>query len=500
MSANQRNPDAAALYSQIKELRTFVAQEGDVIFNAWRPRLTQRSFCISAHNLANYLALRRRDLRELQRGLTTLGLSSLGRSEARVLPNIDAVLSLLGNFVHDADAPPMPPLRAMRRGERLLAQHTRALLGDKPVGRDARIMVTMPTEAADDPALVQELVNNGMDCARINCAHDDAAVWSRIAGHVRDAGKQAGRPIKILMDLGGPKVRTEDVVFPKKTRIKPGDILLLRRDVQPQDEQVFPFQVRCSLPAVIDQLTLNKRVSIDDGVVTTVVEALLPAGAVLRVQRVKEGEYKLKNEKGLNFPDTDLRLTALTDEDLQALDTVVEQADMVGFSFVQTGRDIAHLQAELAKRMKDPSRMAIIAKIETPRAVRNLPEIIVRAAGKQPFGVMIARGDLAVELGFVRTAEMQEQILWLCEAAHVPVIWATQVLESFVKDGMPSRGEMTDAAMAARAECVMLNKGPYIADAITMIDDLLRRMREHQNKKSPQMRALRSWLQRTGDD
>ena len=125
--------------------------------------------------------------------------------------------------------------------------------------------------------------------------------------------------------------------------------------------------------------------------------------------------------------------------------------------------------------------------------MRNLPEIIVPAAGRQPFGVMIARGDLAVELGFERLAEMQEEILWLCEAAHVPVIWATQVLESLVKQGMPSRGEMTDAAMAARAECVMLNKGPYILEAVEIAGRLLAGWREHQSKKTPRLRALQSW-------
>ena len=106
---------------------------------------------------------------------------------------------------------------------------------------------------------------------------------------------------------------------------------------------------------------------------------------------------------------------------------------------------------------------------------------------------MIARGDLAVEIGFERLAEMQEEILWLAEAAHVPVIWATQVLESLVKQGLPSRGEMTDAAMAARAECVMLNKGPFVAEAVRALDRLLGRMGEHQNKKTPRLRALRSW-------
>jgi pyruvate kinase len=106
---------------------------------------------------------------------------------------------------------------------------------------------------------------------------------------------------------------------------------------------------------------------------------------------------------------------------------------------------------------------------------------------------MIARGDLAVEIGYQRLAEIQEEILWLCEAAHVPVIWATQVLENLVKTGAPSRGEITDAAMAERAECVMLNKGPFVAAAVTALEDVLMRMQAHQLKKTPQLRALHSW-------
>ena len=164
-----------------------------------------------------------------------------------------------------------------------------------------------------------------------------------------------------------------------------------------------------------------------------------------------------------------------------------------GYSFVQKAADIELLQKALASRIKKLPIPAIVAKIETPEAVRNLPELIVQAAGKQSFGVMIARGDLAVEIGYQRMAEMQEEILWLCEAAHVPVIWATQVLESFVKDGIPTRGEMTDAAMAERAECVMLNKGQFVVEAVTILDDVLIRMQAHQLKKTPQLRALHSW-------
>jgi pyruvate kinase len=108
-------------------------------------------------------------------------------------------------------------------------------------------------------------------------------------------------------------------------------------------------------------------------------------------------------------------------------------------------------------------------------------------------GVMIARGDLAVECGWERLAEVQEEILWICEAAHVPVVWATQVLETVAKDGRPSRAEITDAAMGQRAECVMLNKGPHILDAIRILDNILRRMQEHQRKKRTLLRRLAFW-------
>ena len=107
-------------------------------------------------------------------------------------------------------------------------------------------------------------------------------------------------------------------------------------------------------------------------------------------------------------------------------------------------------------------------------------------------GVMIARGDLAVECGFERLAEVQEEILWVCEAAHVPVVWATQVLDTLARRGVVTRAEVTDAAAAQRAECVMLNKGPHADLAVRMLDDILRRMSSHQEKKTAMLRRLRS--------
>jgi pyruvate kinase len=147
------------------------------------------------------------------------------------------------------------------------------------------------------------------------------------------------------------------------------------------------------------------------------------------------------------------------------------------------------LQSHLEKLGGRPQ--GIILKIETRRGFEQLPRLLLAAMRSPRVGVMIARGDLAVECGYERLAELQEEILWICEAAHVPVIWATQVLEGLAKEGCPSRAEITDAAMSERAECVMLNKGPHIGRAVSVLDNILRRMQDHQNKKRSMLRPLK---------
>ncbi|MCX7680343.1 MAG: pyruvate kinase, partial [Spirochaetes bacterium] len=136
-------------------------------------------------------------------------------------------------------------------------------------------------------------------------------------------------------------------------------------------------------------------------------------------------------------------------------------------------------------------QLGVLAKIETLRGARAIGEILLEGLKHEPFGVMIARGDLAVELGPEYHAEIQEELLWVCEAAHVPVVWATQVLDRLAKKGTPSRPEITDAAASSRAECVMVNKGPYVDLAVMLLDEVLSRMAHHQHKKTPLLRALR---------
>lgn len=250
-----------------------------------------------------------------------------------------------------------------------------------------------------------------------------------------------------------------------------------------------PAHVGVLTPEIFEHLRPGQPVWIDDGKAGAAIESVDGRSALLHITHCRPQGFRLREDKGLNFPGADLRLSPLSARDLADLDFVARHADMVGFSFVETRDDMRRLMDELAHR--DAAHLAIVAKIETQSAVQNLPEIILGTIGRHPLGIMIARGDLAVELGAERLAEIQEELLWLCEAAHVPVIWATQVLETMARTGAVSRPELTDAAMSGRAECVMLNKGPYILNALRSLDDILRRMQDHQHKKMAQLRALR---------
>jgi pyruvate kinase len=502
MTPNTEEPNAATelhdLLATLVALRRDVLAEGNELFGRVRDFIQREAYLESARNLACYLALRRRDLRPLQTALMRRGLSSLGRSESRVVPVLDAIMTSLPAMlrVDDVEVPGYPSQASFFYGAEAITRQADAIFGPGQHRRNTRIMVTLPAEAAKDPGLIQALVEHGIESVRINCAHDNQAVWEAMIANVHRAEQVTGRTerVRVLMDLGGPKVRTILPNQDAKPRVTIADTLLLARDVHEQGHNDGVLRFGCTLQEVYDQLRVGAHVWIDDGQIGTQIIEMTPRGAWLRTVHTPPGGKKLRPNKGLNFPDTDLVVVPLTAKDRKDLDFVACHAGMVGYSFVQSAEDVALLQDELAQRIAaDQPMPALVLKIETRRAVRHLPQIIVRAAGRQPSAVMIVRGDLAVELGYERITEMQEEILWLCEASHVPVIWATQVLEGLAKGGVPTRAEVSDVVMADRAECVMLNKGPCIVQAVRLLDDVLLRMQAHQDKKTPRLRALRSW-------
>jgi len=483
------------LYDKLDRLHAFVSRTGDDTLREWKPWLSRRQVRPSVLNLAQYLALRRKDLRKLQLDLTGWGLSSLGRCESKVMPTLEAVLANLESLT-GLEPKRKRPAAAFAYGENKIKAGTRLLFGPGRHGRNARIVATLPGECAQDIAWLADLMARGMDVARINLAHDAQDVWEQMLHSLAKARKKSGRSCRILMDLGGPKIRTGAINrLTRRDKAKTGDTLWLTPSNRvPENPGDAKFSVPCTLPEVVKAVSLGQRVYIDDGTLECKVIAITGDGALLEVIRADEEGKKLKADKGINMPDTSLSIPALTEKDRGDLPFALKRADLLGYSFVQVPEDIFELHRAMGEQGYPPPRAPyLVLKIETAKAVKHFPALCVAAIGQAPAGIMIARGDLAVEIGFLRLAEMQEELLWLSEAAHIPVIWATQVLENLAKRGIPSRAEITDASMAVRASAVMLNKGPYLPAAVATLNSVLISMQAHYHHKASLLRALRSW-------
>ena len=563
-----------------------------------------------ARNLLHYLALRQRDLRPLQKSLSGLGLSSLGRGEPGALGNVETVLRtverLLGREGEVKRSSATVRGVGPEEGRRLLERHTRALLGPPSPGRRVRIMVTIPGDAVEDEGLMRGLIARGMNIMRINCAREGPEVWAGIIRNLRSV--KGGKRCRVFMDLSGPKPRTGPIapgpavvswrperdefgkvvsnarvlltgrsgalpVVPGASAVVPvdGEWLARRkggekvrfrdarrsartlRIIRPAREGVWAESARrayvtpgttftvtgrdgirdrtvvreftveqgivlkggermlltrrslpgepaptvggeriahigVTLPGVLDRVRKGDRVWFDDGKIGGLVRRKGRDGVEVEITSTRERGRKLSSGRSINLPDTPPWPMSFAPSDAAALAFAARHADMVGLSFVRGASDIRLLQSKLAAHRG--GGVGVVVKIENLSAFEHLPELLLAAMRSPVAGVLIARGDLAVECGYEPLAEIQEETLWFCEAAHLPVFWATQVLEKLARSGMPSRAEITDAAASGRAECVMLNKGPHIFAALETLDGILRRMQSHATKKRPHLRPL----------
>ncbi len=548
----------------------------------------------SALNLAHYLGLRSQDVRKLQLDLAAHGLSSLGRCEGHVRDTVDWLDVWLSG------AP--PGSESVRRdypdaaeAEHLLHENARALFGPRPRDRHVYIMVTAPEAPEATQGWADSLISAGANVLRINAAHGSPSEWRQVIGTFRGRAQALGVPVRVVIDLPGPKLRTnirqrepgvlhvrrgkdalgrtthpatmrlvarnagEDQlpvplewlseiksgdrlrltqpsgrrrqlnvrrlralglvatckrsvyatsgsrliwerggtvrakgrvgVIPDRTRrvtLAVGDHFLLSESGRPRDARKVALALE--EPTLIAAVKPGERVIMDDGRIVAVAEAHGNEGLRCRVTSLVKPSVRLLSAKGITFPDSEFSLDALGPADEEALAFALEFADAVGVSFVNTSTDVARVGERIQAAGK--SEFGMILKLETRGALRNLPAILFEALKYGHVGLMIARGDLAIEVGFERLAEMQEELLWFGEACHLPVVWATQVLETLAHTGLPTRAEVTDAAMSMRAECVMLNKGPYIATANRLLADIIRKMEAHQYKKRALYRRL----------
>lgn len=230
--------------------------------------------------------------------------------------------------------------------------------------------------------------------------------------------------------------------------------------------------ISCTSSEVFDDGKAGQPIVFDDGKMSGIILESTGEELLVEITHAKEFGFKLKSDKGINFPSSELHLSGLTQKDREDLKFVARYADIVNMSFVNTQEDVEDLFKEIRLHGAD-NKIGVILKIETMTGFRNIVKILLTAMQMKPIGVMIARGDLAIECGWHNIGIVQEELLKICHAAHIPTVWATQVMENLAKKGIPSRAEITDAVMAQRADCVMLNKGMYVSEAIDLLDSIL---------------------------
>jgi pyruvate kinase len=558
----------------------------------------------SAQNLIHYLAFRSFDIDMLQDRLREYGLPSLTHIEGHVMESLLSIKTIINHLLGKQKIEHKRGVISLLNSKKIRAKNTRLLFGFKSKFRATRIMVTLPESAVEDPKFMLRLLRAGMNVARVNCAHGDPVVWKQLITRLETAQKTLNKQCKIMMDLGGPKLRTGPiaegpkvihisplrnafgrVVTPARVWIAPQDIpppddtadavlpideilmrkikrkstiyfddsrgkkckitifrkegpgkwglckdsayiesgtkMEVRRHKKSGKEEIYvgellpleqflvlkrndtliltkspdqgqnaaygpggalikPACVSCTLPEVFVHVKVGEPIFFDDGKIEGVIQEVHEEYLSIRITHAKELGTKLRADKGINLPESDLSFGGLTAKDRDDMNFIIKYADAVNFSFVNNADDVQELQ-QLIEELQ--GSIGIILKIETQKAFKNLPRILLRAMQTYPVGVMIARGDLAIETGWKNFASIQEEILRICEAAHIPDIWATQVLESMTKKGIPTRAEITDASMAQRAECVMLNKGVYIEKAVKLLDKILTRMQRYQKKQ-----------------
>jgi pyruvate kinase len=333
----------------------------------------------------------------------------------------------------------------------------------EPLGKVRTKIVATVGPASRDPAVLAEMVEAGVDVFRINFSHGSQDEHSATLATIRRVAEESGRMIAVLQDLGGPKMRLGRIPG-DAVDCRLGDDFQLVTDRTSDD----PHQLTCTYRTLCRDLRAGDTVLYADGAVVMVVTESVDEGARMKVTL----PGRIKSQQGINLPGAALSVKTLTDKDLHDLDWTARNAvEYVGLSFVRQATDIVKLREELAKR---GSRARIVAKIEKPQAVADLDAIVAQADA-----VMVARGDLGVEMDVARVPAIQKLVIAACHRARIPVITATQMLNSMETSSRPTRAEATDVfnAVLDGTDAVMLSGetavGQYPVEAVATMSRIV---------------------------
>ncbi len=331
--------------------------------------------------------------------------------------------------------------------------------------RHTKIIATLGP-ASSDRAIVEALVAAGVDVFRLNFSHGTQAEHAGRFKAVRDAAARAGRQIAVLQDLSGPKIRTGPLAGGTPIPLAPGDALTIRIG----EGLGEPGRVFTNYAPLARAVSPGDRLLLDDGHVELRVEAATASAIETTVVHGRQ----LGEHKGINAPGVPLPAAGVTDKDERDLSFgLALGVDIVALSFVQSAADILAARVIMAREGRPD--VPIIAKLERPEAVARLEEILEAADG-----VMVARGDLGLEIPLERVPRVQREVLTRARARGVPAVVATQVLESMRTESRPTRAEVSDAAtaVAQSADAIMLSgetaAGAYPVRAVQVLDAIIR--------------------------
>lgn len=336
--------------------------------------------------------------------------------------------------------------------------------------KKTKIICTMGPNA-DDRNLMKSLIENGMDIARFNFSHGDHKEQKKRMDMLKEVRAEVGKPIAILLDTKGPEIRTGLLKDGKKVILETGqEFTLTTREVEGDCTCVS-----ITYDGLADDLEIGKRILIDDGLIELEVKELTGTDIVCKV--INGGE--LGQRKGVNVPDVPVRLPALTDKDREDIAFGVEQGvDFIAASFVRSAEAILEIKTLL--QTCNAPYIPIIAKIENAEGIQNIDEILECADG-----IMVARGDLGVEIPPQEVPYLQKWLIQKCNDSYKPVITATQMLDSMIRNPRPTRAEVTDVANAVYdgTDAVMLSgetaQGKYPLEALQMMVEIVKNTEKH---------------------
>lgn len=329
--------------------------------------------------------------------------------------------------------------------------------------RKTKIVATVGP-VSSSPEMIQRLMKAGVDIFRLNFSHGENSQKLELIRTIRQVSDKLGRQVGILGDLQGPKIRTGKMAGEGMMLVKGQEVLITTDDVLGGDG-IIPTIYR-SLP---HDVRAGSRILLDDGLLELKVLAL--EGEQVRCQVVTGG--LLKNNKGINLPGVNVSAPCLTEKDLIDLDVALQaDVDFIALSFVRTAEDIEQIKSLIASKGKDTP---VVAKIEKPEALRNFKKIL-----EATDAVMVARGDLGVEIEPEKVPIYQKKIIQACNRAGKPVITATQMLDSMIRNPRPTRAETSDVANAIidGTDAIMLSaetaSGDFPIESVETMDRIAR--------------------------